>query len=330
MRIGVVFEPNSNAYYRALDPMRAMARRGHDVVWPPDGEGKADLRRLATCDVIHVYRRAGGETEQVLAQLRRRGMPITYDNDDDFTAVPKESPDYRKVGGLKGQRIFALTATAARAASSFTTTTEVLASKYRGVGVEHAEVIGNYLAPDVQRPASRHDGVVIGWIAGIDHRADVVRIDIVDALKRVLAKHAAARVECIGVDLSLPERYRHDGFVAFLDLPRRIGGFDIAIAPLADTPANRARSDIKVKEYAASGVPWLASPVGPYVGLGRSEGGRLVPDDGWFEALDRLVASGRERRRLARRAKRWAKGQMIDAVADCWEQVFARAAAGAS
>jgi glycosyltransferase involved in cell wall biosynthesis len=106
-----------------------------------------------------------------------------------------------------------------------------------------------------------------------------------------------------------------------------VGGFDIGIAPIADLPGNRARSDIKVKEYAASGVPWLASPVGPYVGLGEPEGGRLVPDDGWFEALDRLVSRRRERKRLGRRGERWAKGQTIDAGADRWESVFLDASA---
>jgi glycosyltransferase involved in cell wall biosynthesis len=127
------------------------------------------------------------------------------------------------------------------------------------------------------------------------------------------------------VDLRLPERYRHEEFVPFPDLPGRIGGFDIGIAPLADIPCNWARSDIKLKEYAASGVPWLASPIGPYADLGEEQGGRLVTDDGWFAAVDRLVTHSRERRRLAKKAKRWAKDQTIEGVADRWEQVFATA-----
>jgi hypothetical protein len=51
----------------------------------------------------------------------------------------------------------------------------------------------------------------------------------------------------------------------------------------------------------------------------------LVPDDGWSEAIDRLVTTGRERRRLARRAQKWAKRQTIEAVAGRWERVFAEA-----
>jgi glycosyltransferase involved in cell wall biosynthesis len=328
MRLGVVWEPNSAAHYRAIYPMQAMERRGHEIVWPPDEDGNADLHRLIGCDVVHVYRRAAEDTRDVLVRLTRGRTPITYDNDDDFTAVPKESPDYPKVGGARGRRIHALTLKVAKLAHAFTTTNDFLAEKYRQDGVERVEVIPNTVAAIGSRSRNRHDGLVVGWVGGVDHAADAARIGIADALRRLVARHDGVRVECIGLDLKLPDRYRHDGFVPFQELPARIGGFDIGIAPLADLPGNRVRSDIKLKEYAASGVPWLASPVGPYGGLGEDEGGRLVPDDGWFEALDRLVTHDRERRKLARKAKRWAKGQTIDSVAERWERVFADAAAG--
>jgi hypothetical protein len=57
---------------------------------------------------------------------------------------------------------------------------------------------------------------------------------------------------------------------------------------------------VRVKEYAAAGVRWLASPIGPYAGLGEKQGGRLVPDGRWFEELDRLIRD--ERARSQRRA----------------------------
>jgi glycosyltransferase involved in cell wall biosynthesis len=319
----------SNAQYRAIEPLNAMLRRGHEVVWPPSEEGEADLRRLTTCDLVHVYRRSDPATQRVLSELARRGTAITFDNDDDFTTISKQSPSYRTSGGVGGQRHFAATVKVAGMAHCLTTTNEVLAEKYRHAGVERVEVIPNCLEPDVARPRRRHDGVVIGWVAGTEHYADAARIGIADALRRLLAAHEHVRVECVGVNLALPERYRHDRVVPFRELPGRVGGFDVGIAPLADIPFNWARSDIKVKEYAASGVPWLASPVGPYLGLGEGQGGRLVPDDGWLDALERLVTSRRERQRLARNAAKWAKGQTIDAVADRWERVFATAAGGA-
>lgn len=326
MRLGVVWIPSSNANYRAIHPMRAMARRGHEVVVPRRLEGGAELNRLTGCDVVHVYRRADEQTRRVLAALAHRGIAITYDNDDDLRAIPKESPDYKKFGGLTAQRLFADSVKAARMASTFTTTTKRLEGVYRSAGVARTEVIGNYLWPEAGRPCHRHDGIVIGWVAGIDHRADTARIGIEDALRRLLAKYEKVRVESIGVRLGLAERYRHDRLVHFDELPSRIGGFDIGIAPLADMPHNLARSDIKLKEYAASGIPWLASPVGPYVGLGEAEGGRLVSDDGWFDALEALILARGERERLGRAGNQWADRNTIDAVAERWEQVFARAA----
>jgi glycosyltransferase involved in cell wall biosynthesis len=278
------------------------------------------------CDVVHVYRRADDHTRRVLVQLSRAGVGITFDNDDDLRKLPKESPDYKKFGGFMGQRFWTMSVKTARMAHCFTTTNEALAAQYRCAGVERVAVIGNYLAPDVSRARQRHSGIVIGWIAGIDHAADVARIDITDALARLIAKHDSVRAESIGVKLRLSERYRHDPQVEFVALPGRIGWFDVGIAPLADLPFNHTRSDIKLKEYAASGVPWLASPVGPYAGLGEVQGGLLVPDDGWFDALDRLVTRPRERKQLARNADAWARTQTIDAVADRWEQVFAEAA----
>jgi glycosyltransferase involved in cell wall biosynthesis len=325
MRIGAAWVPGSNSYYRAIGPLVAMQRRGHEIV-PAQVDGAAHLHRLQGCDVVHVYRRADDATRQVLAQLGRRGTAITFDNDDDLTAVPRESPDYRRYGGSRGRRLFAASVKAARAARLFTTTNEALARKYRAAGVRRVEVVGNYLRPDVDRSRRPHDGVVIGWVAGLDHLADVARIDVADALRRIVDERDDVRVECIGVDLRLPERYRHDPVVDFHALPGRIAGFDVGIAPLADLPCNHVRSDIKVKEYAASGVPWLASPVGPYEQLGEGQGGRLVADDGWFQALGRLVASADERRRLGEAGRAWAASQTMDAMAHRWEQVFKRAA----
>lgn len=324
MRIGAVWEPSANAHYRAFDPLQAMERRGHEVVWPKDPSAEPNVRQLVKCDVVHVYRHPYALEEFV--ELDRRGTPITYDNDDDFTAVPKDSRPYQEIGGLTLQRYFYLTVKVARLARLCTTTNEVLAEKYRRAGVGRVEVIGNYLTPDTWRQTNRHDGLVVGWVAAREHEPDAARLKLADALERLLLKHPHVRVDCIGVDLRLQERYRHDDSVPFLDLPRRIARFDIGIAPLVDSPFNRARSDIKLKEYGASGIPWLASPVGPYAELGEDQGGRLVSDDGWFEALDRLVTSGRDRRRLGRKAKRWAKGQTIERVADRWERLFLEAA----
>jgi glycosyltransferase involved in cell wall biosynthesis len=326
MVIGVVWqEDTSAAHYRAIDPMRTMERLGHRVVWPPDQNGRPSLPQLMTCDVIHVYRRFDDDTRDVMRKLAARGTAIVWDNDDDYASVPKESPDYNERGGINAQRYQREVMKTARLAHVVTTTSDVLATKFQRAGIGRVQVVPNQLGPGLKRKRRRHSGVVIGWVAGLEHLADASRLRVAATLRAALEQHPEARVECIGVDLQLDERYRHDAASPFERLPYRIGAFDIAIAPLADIPFNHARSDIKVKEYASCGVPWLASPVGPYAGLGEEQGGLLVPDDGWVDALDRLLSSPRERKKLARNGKSWAKHQRVETEAKRWEAVFAEA-----
>jgi hypothetical protein len=59
--------------------------------------------------------------------------------------------------------------------------------------------------------------------------------------------------------------------------------------------------------------------------MGKREGGLLVADGEWFEALDRLVRGGFKRRRLSRQALRWASAQTIDRFASVWEEEFTAA-----
>jgi glycosyltransferase involved in cell wall biosynthesis len=134
----------------------------------------------------------------------------------------------------------------------------------------------------------------------------------------------------VGLDLGLrSRRYAHVPGVPYGALPERLPHFDFALAPLADTAVNQARSDVKLKEYAAVGVPWLASPIGPYAGLGEQHGGRLVADGEWLQAIDALMGDDAARRVLSQRGLRWAAGETIEAHVDVWERTFEDAIAQA-
>lgn len=325
MRIGAVWVPSANAHYRALHPLQALARRGHQIVWPPN-DGTASEQQLAECDVVLVYRRADDATRRAVGRLVRRGVPLVFDNDDDLRAIPKDSPDYKRFGGPMAQRLWTMSVQMSRMAHTVTTTNETLARVYRDAGAGRVEVIPNSVAPGLDRSPVAHEDVVVGWVAGIDHYVDERRLGVSRLLRRLQERHAELRVESIGVKLELRERYTHHKLVQFNDLPRHMARYDIGIAPLADLACNHARSDIKLKEYAASGVPWLASPVGPYRDLGTAQGGRLVADDAWEESLERLLSDPLERRRLGTRGRVWAHTHEIASAADHWERVLAEAA----
>jgi glycosyltransferase involved in cell wall biosynthesis len=94
--------------------------------------------------------------------------------------------------------------------------------------------------------------------------------------------------------------------------------WDIGIAPLADTPFNRCKSAIKTLDYAALGLPVLASDREVYRGsLADGPGGWLLPDEesAWFVALSRLVRDAALRGRLSEGARAGFTGGTLAAQA---------------
>lgn len=324
MKLGFILErTKNNSNYRVTTPMRALEQRGHTVVRATNIAEDVSMRALMQCDLVHCFRR-----EDRIADLRAlsaRGVAITFDNDDDV-ASSDHSLDGKKAQRLVANRkVFARYLKAAQIADLVTTPSHTLAEKYRAAGIENVAVIENYLDRDTPGFGSRssHDGIVVGWVAAREHADDLAHFDFTGVLTQLLDTYPDVRIVTVGVPFKLrSERYEHIRDVPYTELLQTTSKFDIGIAPLVDSAFNRARSSVKLKEYAAGGAAWMASPVGPYRGLGEKQGGMLVDDDGWLAALDRIIASRRTRARLARRALRWAKTQTIDRHVNVWEAAF--------
>lgn len=319
MRIAVfAHEEEMSSYYRAYEPVEALGRRGHGgLVNMHDEEPNTEMLE---CDVALISRWSGPITERLVGHLRRAGVAVVWQLDDAVEFSVFVNPRSRRVRE-QSTRI----RTMLRLADTVVTTTPMLADHFGAMTKTPVRVIENYLGPQFERvERTPHPGLVLGWAAWIDHMADWRALGLQDALVRLLEAHRDLRVESLGpIDLRLPaNRYTQRPPVRFEFLARRVAEFDIAIAPIADNRFNAARSNIKVKEYAALGIPWLASPIGPYAGLGEKQGGRLVADDQWYEELDRIVRDKRGRRKLAKHGRAWAATQTIDRNVERWEEVF--------
>jgi len=326
MRIAVLTSRDwVNSNYRAF-PIVTLRSRGHEVQldWDADKRLPGGLTRF---DVVHVYRLNTPEVRRALSQLRERGVGIVWD-DDDFAGLPTLRGD-----AIRSQSFRADMTKVLKVAHVATTPSAVLAEHFREWGGQRVRVVENFLpgtyAPPVgAAPRNGADAITIGWIAAVEHVYDLEQLGITDTLKQLMAAHPQVRVESVGVNLRLaPERYEHLYRLQYADLAERVATWDIGIAPLADIVFNRAKSNVKLKEYAAAGVAWLASPIGPYEGFGEQQGGRLVADDGWYEALERLVAREKDRRKLVKRGRRWAATQTVAANLDAWEGAISEAAA---
>jgi hypothetical protein len=320
----------ANAYYRAMLPLRELERRGHRVLWPALHDEDELLSGTPRFDAFLMHHFFREEELELVRRLTGQGVTVVWDKDDDISATPRRVPAYKTYGGRRGVKHgFARSVELAASASLMTTPSAHLAGRYRELGVEHVEVIENHVAPeDLARERPRHQGLVIGITAAGEHAEDFKALRIDRILQRLLRAHDGVRVVTVGWGHDLPaSRHVHYPFVPIEELLATEREFDIGLAPLADTAFNRARSNVKLKEYAAAGAMWLASPVGPYVGMGEEEGGVLVADDDWYATLERFVLDYHARVRLTERARSWARQQSADRAVGQWETAIMRAVA---
>ena len=316
------------AAYRAMLPMQALAERGHRaeyIEW--DHRDPPPFDRLRQADVVLLWRHFRAPARRLATALREAGVAVMFDNDDDLTRIPKGSPAYSEMKAAREQVAKELGAML-RLSDLVSTTCGELAGRLRRLGAPEVRVVENYVEAGFLRERRvGGESVTIGWVAGAEHRGDLRELRLRRTLEQLLEAQPHVSLVSVGVDLGVrSNRYTHRPFVPFPELPEAIAQFDLAIAPIADVSFNRVRSNIKVKEYAAGGVPWLASPIGPYKGLGEQQGGRLVVDYGWAEALTDLVTDHEARAGLAERAQAWGRTQTVNANAAEWEAVFAEAA----
>jgi hypothetical protein len=333
MRLGAVAQEGANGYYRLLLPLMALRERGHEVVHVEQEYKRViDITPLLGCDHVHIHRPAIlYDDGDVVTRLLERGISVGFDEDDNVVDMPlglEERTD--QPWAPRARRNFELLLEHVHRANLVTTPSEHLADRFEAAGADNVHVIDNYLPGAFSRVEPQgHDGLVIGWHAGREHLVDVDQLGLIETLERVLEAHPDVRVETINIELGMDHpRYRCEDALPIERLTQRLADFDIGLVPLADIPFNRGRSNVKAREYAAAGVPWLASPVGSYADLGAEHGGWLVPDDKWFGAIDALIRSRRDRRKLAKAAKAWAKDETIWNMAPRWERLFRDAVAG--
>ena len=88
--------------------------------------------------------------------------------------------------------------------------------------------------------------------------------------------------------------------------------WDIAVAPLQDTPFNHHKSDLKYLEYSALGLPGIFSDVTPYSDSVRHDDTGLLcanTTEAWCAAIVRLAQDAALRERLATAARRYVVGE---------------------
>jgi glycosyltransferase involved in cell wall biosynthesis len=189
------------------------------------------------------------------------------------------------------------------AASSYVTvSTPYLLDRVNKFTKQPVTLINNYV--DVNRFNKRTHSdmfdVEVGWAGSTDHRSG--DLETMRGLLSQFTQDGRARLvhgghlptsRSFAESVGVPDEYvRTNERVNAEDYPKLLD-FDIGIVPLRDTPFNYAKSDIKGLEYAASGIPFIASALPNYSKLYKDWGGEGMfiarrPKD-WIRSIQTLL-----------------------------------------
>ena len=336
-------------YYRTLLPSRILTKLGHEVTvfdGPYERVCKPNLRDWVTSnlrkwDLVIVDRALRFEELGFLLGLRHNtpGMRMIVDFDDDFIQVPnwnKSWKEYQPAGifyetgcmHLRGAEY--CTVSTAQLAANFAKKTHAIRVAPNLIDPADWSVPGN---PD--RGSDRCLRVLYGGADGHFGDLDPIR----EGIQAVVEKPPVPwRLICFGsmpfwlhdLQRAYPERVVNLNWVPFFEgYPQAIawGGFDAALAPLAEHPFNECKSNIKWLEAGMQGIPLLCSNVGPYAAIPQGCAVRVqnTPVQ-WAEGLRSLLEDASWRQRIAEDARTAVlEGFTLDRGMGVWQTIVSEA-----
>jgi glycosyltransferase involved in cell wall biosynthesis len=317
----VVDNYSGTTWYRCRVPGLDLAAHGHEV------RLKLDIPRddLEWCDVLVINRLWEGPILAAVQAANAAGKMTVFEIDDDYWCINPTNPAFQywqQPGALAGL------VEVIRACQRVTVSTEQLGKVLRRFHSD-VRVLPNMLPdaywPTEAKPPNMTDDLAIGWAGSPTHYEDLA--DVTRVIPQLLDEYPKLDVWFAGVapgHFPAHERLNYLEPVEIEEYAHILYDFDIGIAPLLDNRFNVAKSDLKLLEYSACGLPIVASRVLPYVESIRPGETALIannPKD-WLRHLRALLNDPQLRVRLGATARKWAENRMMSRNYQLWEQAY--------
>ena len=355
-RLNLLFIPRDNkgcGFYRMLVPANEIKRQDLANVIVAE---RLDEQSAAWAHVIIIQRVFEPQWYEMIEKLQSAGKKIVYEIDDLLTSVSPHNPSFAiwdPLGSNIGRAMKVM-----QMCDAVQVTTDRLRNEY-ALWNPRTEVLPNYLDHSLwDQPAwnavhwtdyyrKKNDGIIrIGWAGAGSHYHDLQLIEkvITDITKKyqnvhfvMMGYHGQSKT---GPQLfpDIPDQpCRHCGTEGQLE---KIGGidllyypsklkecaFDIAVAPLIETGFNQGKSDLRIKEMAALGVPVVATRMKPYSDSVKEgyTGFLASTAKEWYDSLEVLIKDRVLRERLGRNNYRWYRQNTIDKNISKWVTFYDR------
>lgn len=323
-------------FYRTLTPYRLLADAGLIELVIDDGLNPAIIDHLGRFDAVVFSRADSAEHSLILQHAKQRGLRVVFDMDDNLLAVPPSIGVYSgwRVRGAQQitPRLYYLKRNI-QAADVLTVSTRELGRQLAHLRPDYTVLQNMVLAGDWAdiEPVSKPAGEVwVGWW-GIYNHWDDWR-DIAPYIEPVLLGLPQTRLVLLGMPelAQLFPRLAQAGQLVtgpFVE-PEQLGEYrqiiaalDVALAPTADYPFNRSKSDLKLLQYGLAGVPVIAS--GVTYGDWREYATIIDAPQQWGIALRGVLAEMGPARAKAQRLQTYiARTRTYEATFNTWLHVL--------
>lgn len=345
MRVCVVpSDFDGNGCYRLLFPARELRKRGHDARIAPYGWSEKDgLLRIGytswqVLDVRPDLYVLQGQMEEGWvnnARKMRESSSVVVEVDDWFLGIPSNNPAFERTHPRRSKAqnrdwLFPLMSLA----DAVSVSTPFLAEAYSRFN-QNVHVLPNYLDWEmwehVPLQFEQDRKVRVGWMGWSKwHRGDLAVLQGV--IGPFLKRHPEVEFVAAGDPdahdlLGIPEEQRvsYDP-VKFRDgkLPDITAVMDIGLVPLELNNFNEGKSYLKGMEYAACGIPCIASPTSSYKEWVEPGVNGLLAKRAkdWILHLELLVTDHDLRRQMGRNAREKASRHTIQDHAYKWEDFY--------
>lgn len=250
------------------------------------------------CKVIVLQRLMFADLVDKIQDRNKFGQILINDLDDWYWGLHEDNhayklthPDYNKTENIEHYK------TIIQQCDGVTVSTPFLRNKMIDeFGCKNVHIIENCVTvKDFKYRYANLKKTVVGWVGSTSHRSgDLEQLRNVLDPRRYKVHHSGhvdgAAWFADKVDLPR-EKVTKTPMYAPRDYAKNSFCFDIGLAPLNDVPFNHAKSWIKAIEYAAAGIPFIASNISEYKRLHETYGiGRLAstPEE-WQHHLEELL-----------------------------------------
>ena len=305
-------------FYRMRAPAEEVAKLGVDIRVQDgveadaskDADGMYIVHEIKEeADVIIVQRPLDNSLTALIKQAQRQGIATVVEIDDDFSSVHQNNAAHSyMVGTPAASAKWVETATAA--ADHVTVSTPQLL-KYARHG--RSSVLRNCVPESIFDIATTREETKprLGWTGSVQTHPDDLQQTkgaVAEILKtNKLDFNVIGDGEMVQTFLKLDKETKlfATGWVPIEHYYGALINYvDIGIVPLELSPFNEAKSALKGLEYAALGIPYVASPTREYIRMEAYGVGKTAKTPGeWRKHLQRMLDRSSETERLAEEAR---------------------------